>query len=317
MYNTFISVIFIGLSLLLTYQTLPAQNFELDQLKYPYPTQEIQLKQNIKISYVDEGKHKTTLVFIHGLGSYLPSWKQNIDRLSKNYRCIALDLPGYGKSDKPIDQISLKFYAEIINEFVTKLKLKNVILVGHSMGGQIAITTALKYPELSEKLILFAPAGIEQFNTVEANLIKNFTKPATFQTKSDAQVRKDFEHNFYKMPEEAEFMIEDRIQMKNASDFPIYCQAVSQSVAAMLNEPVFEQLQNLESKTLLIFGENDALIPNKILHPQANIQQIIQTAQNLIPNLKTRLIPDAGHFGHFEKPEEYNQEIIKWITGNY
>ena len=313
MYKSIPGFFLILFILLFTFQISQSQNFELTQLKYPYPVQYLQLKNNLQIAYIDEGIGETTLVFIHGLGSYLPSWKKNIDVLSKTNRCIALDLPGYGKSDKPVDQISLKLYAETIQELITKLKLKDVILVGHSMGGQVAITTALNSPELFQKLILFAPAGIEQFNDAEANLIKNFTKPETFQSKSDDQVRQDLEYNFFKMPEDAEFMVKDRIQMKDANDFSAYCEAVSKSVSAMLDEPVYEQTKNLKTSVLIVFGENDNLIPNKILHPQSTTQQIIEKAKELIPNVKTIVIPEAGHFGHFEKAEVYNQIILSSI----
>lgn len=292
---------------------LSAQSFSFEDLQYPFPVKKIQVRENIEIAYVEEGKGETTLFFIHGLGSYLPAWKKNIEVLRQNYHCVALDLPGYGKSGKNTDPISLAFYADIISEMIQKLKLKQVVLVGHSMGGQIAMGTALKYPQVIQKLILIAPAGLEQFSESEAQILKNYTRPETIQTSSDAQIRQNLNLNFFQMPKDALFMAEDRIRMKTAPDFPAYCKAVSQCVAAMLAESVYDRLKTLNQKTLLIFGENDALIPNKFLHPQLSIPQIAEHGKNQIPNTQVLLIPEAGHFVHFEQYQVCNEAILKFL----
>ena len=72
----------------------------MDELKYDYTVKYAELSNSIKLAYIDEGKGPETILMIHGLGSYLPAWKKNIGELSKTYRVIAIDLPGYGKSSK-------------------------------------------------------------------------------------------------------------------------------------------------------------------------------------------------------------------------
>ena len=114
-----------------------------NQIKYPFDTKFIKVN-DYEIAYVDEGNSENVLLFIHGLGSYLKAWDRNIPELKNHFRCIALDLPGYGKSSKQIHSGEVSFYVEILNEFITKLNLKNVSLVGHSMGGQIALAYAIK-----------------------------------------------------------------------------------------------------------------------------------------------------------------------------
>ncbi|MDO8897890.1 MAG: alpha/beta fold hydrolase [Bacteroidales bacterium] len=71
-----------------------------DEIPYPFDVKKVQIDENTEIAYIDEGSGKETIIFIHGLGSYLPAWKKNIEGLSSDFRCIAIDLPGYGKSSK-------------------------------------------------------------------------------------------------------------------------------------------------------------------------------------------------------------------------
>jgi len=114
-----------------------------NQIKYPFDTKFIKVN-DYEIAYVDEGNSENVLLFIHGLGSYLKAWDRNIPELKNHFRCIAFDLPGYGKSSKQIHSGEVSFMFEILNEFITKLNLKSVSLVGHSMGGQITLAYVFK-----------------------------------------------------------------------------------------------------------------------------------------------------------------------------
>ena len=122
------------------------------QIKYLYSNKFIDIEGH-KIAFIDEGDSEEVLLFIHGLGSYLKAWNRNIPELKDHFRCIAIDLPGYGKSSKIIHSGKLNFYTEILNHFIQKLNLKNVNLCGHSMGGQIALNFAITYPDHISKLI--------------------------------------------------------------------------------------------------------------------------------------------------------------------
>ena len=94
-----------------------------NQIKYPFSTKFLKVK-DYQIAYIDEGDFDRVLLFIHGLGSYLKAWDRNIPELKNHFRCIALDLPGYGKSSKQIHSGEVSFYTEVIKEFIAKLGLK-------------------------------------------------------------------------------------------------------------------------------------------------------------------------------------------------
>jgi len=282
-----------------------------NQIKYPFDTKFIKVN-DYEIAYVDEGNSENVLLFIHGLGSYLKAWDRNIPELKNHFRCIAFDLPGYGKSSKQIHSGEVSFYVEILNEFITKLNLKSVSLVGHSMGGQIALAYVLKNSNQIVKLILVAPAGFETFNQDEIELIKKIISPEILFKTSDHQIRLNYQFNFFKMPAETEEMIADRIAIKTDEDFFNHCTIVSNSLFGLLNAPVFDQLKQIKIPSLIFFGKDDLLIPNKSIH-QITTEEIASRGSSKIKNSTLVLLDECGHFVQYEKPDEFNAQHISFF----
>lgn len=283
------------------------------ELEYPYEVKFINLPGNIRLAYVDEGSGETTILFIHGLGSYLKAWVKNIEVLKNHYRCIAIDLPGYGKSSKDPHSGMMSFYANIISDLIDQLKLRNVVLAGHSMGGQIALMFAINYPDKVDRLILAAPAGFEEFHRGQKQWFREvMTVDGVYKTTVE-QIQTNLAYNFYNLPPDAEFMITDRIAMRTAADFEAYCYAVVRSVNGMVDEPVLDLLPTIKHPTLILFGEYDNLIPNRFLNPGRTLDVALK-GHRLMPNSKLVMIPDCGHFLQFEKADVFNREVITFLS---
>lgn len=280
--------------------------------EYKFETKSITLD-SLNISYVKEGDGEKTLLFLHGLSSNSDAWSKNIEALSKNYTCIALDLPGYGKSSKPKADYTPTFFADVTYQFLKKLKLKNVVLVGHSMGGQASIKLATTHPNAIDKLILVAPAGLERFSETEGTMIKSIYTANMVKHTTDDQIRKNYALNFYKQPEDVSKMIEDRIAIKSSSDFDEHCEAIVKSVSGMIDDPVFEGLKDINQETLVIFGKNDMLIPNRYFHPTLSIEKVGEIAKEQIKSVTVEYIDESGHFVQFEKSEDVNSLIKKFV----
>ncbi len=288
------------------------EKMEFDELQYPFEVKKAVIDEEITIAYVDEGAGEQTIIFVHGLGSYLPAWKKNIEDLKNDYRCIAIDLPGYGKSSKPIHSGMMDYYAETISKFMDKLELKSAVIAGHSMGAQIAMVMALKYPDKVEKLILAAPAGFEYFHPGQKQWFRDVMTVDAVKLTPVQQIRANLASNFYNMPEDAEFMVTDRIALREAVDFDKYCYAVVRSVNGMVDQPVLDHLEKIQQPTLILFGENDNLIPNRFLNAGFT-EDVAKIGQEKIPNSKLVLIPSCGHFLQFEKPETFNKEVRDFL----
>ncbi|WP_258099167.1 alpha/beta fold hydrolase [Marinoscillum pacificum] len=280
---------------------------------YKYETKTLQIDDSTSVAYIDEGVGDRTLIMIHGLATYLPSWYPQFDHLMKSNRCIVLDLPGYGRSSKGNYPATMSFYANVIRNFITELEIENPVLVGHSMGGQIAVTTVLEYPELFKELILLAPAGFETFTDQHATLLKSATTVDVICGATDDQVRANWKLNFFDMPETVEFMIQDRLKIKEASDFRLYGQSVVRSVSGMLDESIFERLKELKTRTLVAYGANDALIPNRYLNPQLTTKSVAEKGVEQIQNASLTLVPECGHFMTYDQPEVVNEIIDSFL----
>lgn len=282
-----------------------------EDIDYPYAVKKQKISEDKTIAYMDVGKGEPIL-FIHGLGSYAPAWKKNIEQLSKTNRCIAVDLPGYGHSSKGKFEASMSNYAEDILEFINRLSLESVTLAGHSMGGQISLMIALAHPEKVEKLILISPAGFETFTPGERQWFREILTPTAVRLTSVDNIISNITSNFYKMPDDALFMINDRIAMRNAKDFDKYCYIIPECIKGMVDEPVFEFIDRISASSLIIFGEADNLIPNRFLNG-GTTEKIAKQGAAQFQTGQLHLIPRAGHFVHFEKAEEVNTIISEFL----
>jgi pimeloyl-ACP methyl ester carboxylesterase len=281
-------------------------------IDYPFEVKYANLPENIRLAYVDEGTGDHTIIFIHGLGSYLKAWKKNIEGLKDQYRCIAIDLPGYGKSSKEPHSGKMTFYASVVKALIDELALENVVLAGHSMGGQISMVAAINYPEAVSKLILADPAGFEEFTEGQKQWFRDVMTVKGVMKTTVEQIQTNLAYNFYNVPDDAGFMITDRIAMRSAEDFEAYCYTVVKSVEGMVDETMLELLDQLNQPTLIVFGENDNLIPNRFLNPGKTID-VAKAGHHKIPNSKLIMVPKAGHFVQFEKPDEFNQAVKSFL----
>ncbi|HMN48831.1 MAG TPA: alpha/beta hydrolase [Ignavibacteriaceae bacterium] len=267
---------------------------------------------NPKIAYIDEGKGDQTIILVHGLASNAGFWRYNIPELSKKYRVIAVDLPGYGKSQKGDYPYTLSFYADQIKKLIDELKLKNVVYVGHSMGGQIGLIFAIKYPAALNKLILASPAGFEKFDRGEGDWLRSVMTMKGVKSTTEEGIRRNLAMNFYNWSDKWEWMVEERVRMRKAADFDEFAYTVVRSVNAMLDEPTYDKLSLIKTPTLIIYGKYDGLIPNPYLHPGFT-SDVFEKGANSISNSKLVQIDNAGHMIQIEKADEFNQTVLDFL----
>ncbi len=266
----------------------------------------------INVSYIDEGSGEKTLLLVHGLASNAGFWRYNIGELSKHYRVIAVDLPGYGKSDKGVYPYTMSFYADIVSGLLQKLNVAKVVYMGHSMGGQIGIHFSFRHKDQLERLILAAPAGLEPFSRGDGDWLKSVMTIDFVKKTPEDRVRANLALNFYNYDDKFEWMVEERTRMAKAKDFEDFCYAVIRSVSGMIDEPTTKRLHEISVPTNIIFGENDGLIPNPILHGGASAD-IAKIGTDAIPNVTLTFIPSAGHMLQMERPDEFNAVVIDLI----
>lgn len=281
-------------------------------LAYPMQTRSLDVD-GVEVAVSDSGSGGRTLILIHGLGSYMPVWSRNIEGLARGNRVVAIDLPGYGRSAKKNFQYSMEFFARVVDGVIEKMGLSHPILMGHSMGGQIAMTHALLFPKKAEALLLLAPAGLETFAEGEGRWLAEVSTKDLFRLTTPEGVYANYVNNFYDMPKEARFMIEDRVRVIGGPDFDDYCYAVSRSVAAMIDGPVWARLGEIDVPALVIFGEQDGLIPNPILHG-GSTRSIAEPGVARLKKGQLVMVPRAGHMVQFERPAEVEAAVSAFLA---
>lgn len=261
------------------------------------------------LSYTNTGTG-SAVVFLHGLGLNRNFWGHVIPHLSHRHRCIAVDLPGHGDSRDVKISGSMSAYAASVREVIEKLELKDVTLVGHSMGAQIAIILALQIPSsVISKLILVSAAGIETFTADEAVKMKAATNAMYRNPIGEELLNRTFMHS---RKEIMSLLMHEHI-VQQQSNFQRFSETICSSVAGMLNEPVIQFLDKITQPTMCVYGQLDTAIPNRWLHPQLTIQQIALTAKEKIKDSKVEIFPLAGHYLPVDAAEELAERIQNFI----
>lgn len=132
------------------------------RLEYGLPaSQAFEPSPGVRVHYTDEGvRNGRTLVLVHGFAASVHAWRPWAERLSKDYRIVAIDLPGHGLTQTPPNyRATLEGNAQLVEDLVAHLGLERFVLAGNSMGGAVSLDYAMKHPARLQGLVLVAPAG--------------------------------------------------------------------------------------------------------------------------------------------------------------
>ncbi len=255
----------------------------------------------VNINYMVKGEGQP-LILIHGHGESIYTWRYNIEDLAERFATYALDLKGFGDSDKPLDgDYSVSAMAELVLQFMHELKIENAILVCRSFGGKIGIRAILSDPSCFGGLVLLASA------------IGEFEIWPAFLAMADEAVGKKMmqgqnETNIKPVME----MLHDKNYMVTAEDIREFLKPSKSeaSINAYLGYfrdflsdrgSLLEKLDKISIPTLIIWGKNDAFI--SLNHGER--------IKNRIKNSKLEILDKAGHNVHEDRPDEVNRLIIE------
>ncbi len=226
-----------------------------------------------------------TLVFLHGWGVDSRLWFKIIPELiNKNYSLYFLDLPGFGLSQVPNTIYSVDDYKTIVYEFVKKLGLKKINLIGHSFGGRITIKMASENPEFLEKVVLVDTAGI-----VTASKIK---KMSALIAKVIGPI---FKPNFMQPLRKKFYLLIGSEYLENKKLSKIFSKVVSENLTRLLIR--------IKKPALIIWGKNDRITP----------LYYGQLMNKLIPKSKLIVFEKAGHFSFIDQPKEFIEALTNFI----
>lgn len=227
---------------------------------------------------------KCTVIFIHGWLSNSKVWFHLMHALKKmNISAYALDLPGFGESQIPATSVDNNFYVKVVEDFINKLSLKNLVLVGHSNGAAVAVKL-LNVNNVAEKLVLIDAAGIRSKSaekTIKTTIAK-VVKPV------------------FKIP----FLKPLRARIYSAMGYEDYINSeyLNKTYQNVINDDISDLYKNIKIPSLIIWGKNDKSTPlsfGEFIHSN-------------ISNSEFQVI-DAGHFPFIDKPDQVINYLVNFV----
>jgi pyruvate dehydrogenase E2 component (dihydrolipoamide acetyltransferase) len=244
-----------------------------------------------RIRYLRRGEGVESTVLIHGFGGDLNTWMFNHEVLASGNSVYALDLPGHGSSSKQVREGTLAEFAKVLEGFIDSIGVSKAHLVGHSMGGAVAVMFALSHPQRCLSLALIASAGLGP--EIDGEYIQGFVS-ATRRNDLRPQLEKLFADSRLITRQ----MVDDTLKYKRLDGVELalrtiasqFCLANRQSVSLR------EQLVELKMPVMVLWGSEDRIIP-------------ASQATNLPKHVRTELLPGYGHMVHMEAASKVNMAI--------
>lgn len=255
------------------------------------------------ICYYDRGEG-TPLVLIHGMfGDYL-DWEPVLEPLAAHHRVIALDLPGFGASSKPRREYTGEFFVSALHEFFGQLGISEPVLAGNSFGGQIAMLCALAHPEAVRKLLLVNSGGFHQYSEEERALIEARYGVAVLAGLTPQINALLFGGVFTKQSDTSVRYLAKQNAKLEREDYQDYAYALASSIQLSLATYLVERLPELRCPTLLVWGENDQVLPVE----QAKL------ALTKLPSAALKTIPGCGHAPQMECPAGFLEAARSFLS---
>ncbi len=255
------------------------------------------------------------LLLLHGLGCDSTTWKTVMPELAKRYTVIAPDLLGHGASDKPNADYSLGGYANGMRDLLTVLGIDKVTVVGHSLGGGIAMQFAYQYPERSERVVLVSTGGLGPEVTPMIRMLTvpgagGFIAAATSRPLRPIVSRSMRELSRLHTPHTRDLDEVARIYESLAdSATRMAVRRVTSNVLnwhgqyiTMTDRAYLARLMPL----MVVWGKDDVVIPSS--HAQV--------AMAYATSAEVHILDDSGHFPHKDHPEEFCRLLTNFIDNH-
>ncbi len=264
------------------------------------------------VNFVDvknTNNDNTPLLFIHGLGGCWQNWLENISYFARCKRVLAIDLPGFGSSEMPKDEITIPGFSRFIDSFCDRLDLDQIDVVGNSMGGLIASDFASNFDGKVRRLSLCSPAGvyatgIGRLPLMPGRRVNRKLGALAHRYRGDVVRRKRARwlilNGVVRYPNR--IRPELLYEMSNGFGSPGFWGSIN----AMLTHGRSTDLEKIEAPTLIIWGKNDKIVPVRCA----------EIFEKQIPISQKVIFEKTGHAAMFERPARYNKLLDEFLSAS-
>ncbi|MGV9716159.1 4,5:9,10-diseco-3-hydroxy-5,9,17-trioxoandrosta-1(10),2-diene-4-oate hydrolase [Rhodococcus pyridinivorans] len=284
----------------------------IDEITYESTSRFAQVRDDLRLHYHEAGVgNDTTIVLLHGGGPGASSWSnfaRNIPVLAQRFHVLAVDQPGYGRSDKPTEHPQYFVHsASALKDLLDTLGITDrVHLLGNSLGGGAAVRFALDYPERAGRLVLMGPGGlsVNLFAPDPTEGVKNLGRFSYEPTRDnlEAFLRIMVFDQSLITPE----LVEERFASASTPESLAAAKAMGKSFSSAEFEKgmLWRDAYKLRQRVLLIWGREDRVNP----------LDGALVALKMIPRAQLHVFGGCGHWAQLEKFDEFNRLTADFLT---
>lgn len=309
-------------------QDVQERDINLSNYKYPYPVQYFDVKaqqENYSMAYMyikATNPNGKTITLLHGKNFNGAYWGTTIEVLVKNgYNVLVPDQIGFGKSSKPeYFQYTFQQLALNTKNLIDSLKIKETVILGHSMGGMLATRFALMYPEVTTQLVLVNPIGLEDwklkvpYQSIDDWYNNEIKKdyPAIKAYQQESYYAGDWNENY---AEWAKLLAGWTLN----EEYHLIAWNAALTYDMIFTQPVVYEFSKLQVPTLLIIGTRDRtalgknLVSEEVKQTMGLYDQLGEITRDKIPNAQLVEIENVGHLPHIEAFEKFITPLLEYL----
>jgi pimeloyl-ACP methyl ester carboxylesterase len=274
-----------------------------------------------RVRYLDAGEsQERAFVLVHGMGGRWQHWLETIPSLAEHGRVLALDLPGFGRSEQPAGRPSLDGFADVAAELARSLGIERVVLVGHSMGGLIAVRFAARHPRLADAIVLIAGAVYQFSDLLGGRRVLRWLAARPRETAAIATeiltaglpVPVALRHLIVRVPALRRTLLSPYVLDPNALPADAIslvvdgagARGVLPTVAAIGRSDPRAGIERVGCPVLSIAGDRDLIVP------LADTEAL----QRDLPAARTVVLDGSGHMVMLERPTAFNRRLLDFVT---
>lgn len=246
--------------------------------------------EGLDLNYICEGQGKDVLI-LHGWGANIQTMLAIHNHIKDRFKVYTLDLPGFGESDEPKEVWSSFDYASFVKKFMDKMKIKEVILIGHSHGGRVSIVLSNKYPDLVKQMVLIDSAGI-----IPKRKLKYYFKVYSFKALKQA-------YNLLFFYKDKNTRLEKFYKKFGSTDYRDSDGIMRNIMVTVINDDLEPLLEDIKAQTLLVWGKDDEDTP----------VYMGEIMERKIKGSGLVVLENAGHFSYIDQFQRFKLIIDSFL----
>ena len=306
----------------------PAQQIQAAHPKYSVQFFPLKVEnQDLRMAYRDIQPASTpngkTVLLLHGKNFSGFYWESTIEFLAQQgYRVIATDQLGFGASSRPDIHYSFHQMAQNTKALLDHLGIKQVDVIGHSMGGMLAVRFTLLYPETVDKLVLENPIGLEDYRTLVPYISLQEQYAAELSQTYDKMLA--YQKSYYPgaWKPEYEAYVQDQASVLNTGEYPRDAWSAALTYEMIYEQPIVYEVGNITRSTMLIIGQDDRTVVGKN-HLPPNLQSVAGQYPELGRKMHAAIkgstlveVTNCGHIPHIQRPDQFRSAVTNFFTAD-